>query len=117
MALPETLVYKVLSAADYAAALELGHSNTALDTADGFVHLSTPRQLRRTLDRYYAGQTGVHLLEFVVERFSCEVRWEDAPSRPEDSPFPHLYGPLLLGAATRHWELDDSNSTLADLAV
>ena len=106
----DTLVYKVLSGPDYAEAVRLGYTKTLLDETDGFVHLSTAKQLRETLRRYYTGHTGLHLLEYVVEHFSAEVRFEDAPSRPADSPFPHLFGSLRLDAATRHWVLDGQNT-------
>jgi uncharacterized protein (DUF952 family) len=102
--LPQTLVYKILSAPDYAAAKALGYSKTALDEGDGYVHLSTREQVQETLSLHYPGQTEVRLLEYVVEHFSGEVRWEESRG---GKLFPHLYSTLRLDAAKRMWVLQN----------
>ena len=110
----ETYVYKILSAADHARALELGHTDTDLDARDGYVHLSSKDQAGETLALHYAGQSGVHLYEFVLERFSGDVRWEESRG---GQLFPHLYGTLRLSAARRHWALEtdgDGNPVLPE---
>lgn len=98
----ETLVYKILSAADHARAVELGHTDTDLDARDGYVHLSTRDQVGETLSLHYAGQSGVHLYEFVAERLGGEVKWEESRG---GQLFPHLYHTLRLSEAKRHWAL------------
>ena len=110
----ETYVYKILSAPDHAQAKELGHTDTDLDARDGYVHLSTKEQVGETLALHYAGQSGVHLYEFVLERFSGDVRWEESRGGQQ---FPHLYGTLRLSAAHRHWALQtgpDGNPRLPE---
>ena len=112
--LPQTLVYKILSASDYAVAKTLGYSKTALDEGDGYVHLSTRDQVEETLRLHYAGQKDVHLLEYVIEHFSGEVRWEESRG---GKLFPHLYSTLRLDAAKRQWVLgntDDGTPRLPD---
>lgn len=101
--LPETRVYKILSAPDYAAAQQLGYTKTALDEGDGYVHLSTRDQVGETLSLHYKGQSGVHLFEYVIEHFGGEVRWEESRG---GQLFPHLYSTLRLDAAKRHWPLE-----------
>ncbi len=101
--LPETRVYKILSATDWAMAQSLGYSKTALDQSDGYVHLSTREQVAETLALHYKAQSGVHLLEYVVEHFGGIVRWEE--SRGGEL-FPHLYSTLRIDAAKRHWALE-----------
>lgn len=101
--LPQTLVYKILSAEDWAIAQTLGYSKTALDEGDGYVHLSTRDQVGETLALHYRGRTGVHLLEYVLEQFSGEVRWEESRG---GQLFPHLYAALRLDAVRRHWQLE-----------
>lgn len=103
--LPQTLVYKILSASDYALAKGIGYSKTALDEGDGYVHLSTRDQVEETLRLHYAGQKDVRLLEYVVEHFSGEVRWEESRG---GKLFPHLYGTLRLDAAKREWVLSNA---------
>lgn len=110
--LPQTLVYKILSAPDYAVATELGYSKTALDEGDGYVHLSTRAQVEETLRLHYAGQQDVRLLEFVLEHFRGDVRWEE--SRGGQS-FPHLYGTLRLDAAKREWVLGNADNGTPEL--
>ncbi|MEO1643173.1 MAG: DUF952 domain-containing protein [Pseudomonadota bacterium] len=104
----ETRVYKILSAEDWETAQALGYTKTALDEADGYVHLSTRAQVSETLRLHYAGQSDVHLLEYVLEHFSCEVRWEESRG---GQLFPHLYGTLRIDAAKRIWAL----VTVADI--
>ena len=100
--LSETRVYKILNAEDYTTAQSLGYSRTALDEGDSYVHLSTRQQVAETLALHYKGQTGVHLLEYIVEHFSGLVRWEESRG---GQLFPHLYSTLRLDAARREWTL------------
>ena len=101
--LPETYVYKILSAADWAMAQSLGYTKTALDEGDGYVHLSTLTQVGETLALHYKGQSGVQLLEYVVEHFGGIVRWEESRG---GQLFPHLYSTLRIDAAKRRWPLE-----------
>lgn len=103
--LPETRVYKILNADDYGEASKLGYSQTALDQGDGYVHLSTRAQVTETLALHYKGQTGVHLLEYIVEHFSGLIRWEESRG---GQLFPHLYSTLRLDAARRQWQLTNA---------
>lgn len=100
--LHRTRVYKILSPADWAAAQQLGHTQTALDEGDGYVHLSTRDQVRETLRLHYPGQDQVRLLEYIVEEMGQPVRWEE--SRGGEL-FPHLYSTLYLRGAKRVWTL------------
>ncbi|WP_174274586.1 DUF952 domain-containing protein [Sphingomonas bacterium] len=89
----ETIAYKVLTA-DQMAALEQGRFRGApIDLGDGYVHLSTAAQLAETIDRHFAGQTGLHVAAVDLEALGDAVKWE--ASRGGQS-FPHLYGALTL---------------------
>ena len=110
----ETRVYKILNAEDWAVAQRLGYTQTALDRGDGYVHLSAREQVAETLSLHYKGQTGVHLLEYVVEHFGGEVRWEESRG---GALFPHLYSTLRIDAAKRHWTLDPGRDGIAQLPV
>lgn len=65
---------------------------------EGFIHCSTPDQIIATAGRYYAGQTGLALLEIDPTKLRSELRIE-ALGTPE--PYPHIYGPLNLDAVVR----------------
>ena len=96
-------VYKILSPADWAAAVAHpdGITDTVLDRTDGFVHLSTRGQVGETLALHYKGAADVRLLEYALDQLG-EVRWE--PSRG-GALFPHLYAPLAIAKARRSWTL------------
>lgn len=94
--------YKLLTAADVAVLNELGHTQTAVDIADGYVHLSTKAQLAETAAKYFAGEQGCLLMEVHIAARS-DVKWE--ASRGGDL-FPHIYGHLIKDDAARRWTLD-----------
>lgn len=63
---------------------------------EGFVHCSTRSQLAGTLARHFPG--GGPLVGLVLDPTLLgvvELRWEE--SRPGER-FPHVYGPLPVGA-------------------
>lgn len=66
-----------------------------VDKADGYIHLSTAAQLQETLDKHYAGQSGLTIAEVDLTMVAPILRWEE--SRGVQL-FPHLYGPLPMAA-------------------
>ncbi len=94
-------VYKLLSETDWQAAEAGGVTMTALDLADGYVHLSTGTQVKETARRYYSGAARVKLLRFDLASLG-DIRWEK--SRGGEL-FPHLYGPLEIAKADASWWL------------
>ncbi|MQY17587.1 DUF952 domain-containing protein [Nocardia macrotermitis] len=63
--------------------------------AEGFVHLSAPRQVHLPANRLFSGRDDVVLLWLDPELLGAPVKWEPGvPSDPESMRFPHLYGPL-----------------------
>jgi len=95
--------YKLVDGDEWAAARATGaYAGSAVDRADGYIHMSTAAQLAGTARRHYAGQTGLLLVEVALDRVGPTLKWE--ASRGGDL-FPHLYGPLPLVAATRERRL------------
>ena len=94
--------YKLLTEDDVLKMRELGHTATAVDVSDGYVHLSTKAQLAETAKKYFAGQNGCLLMEIDTSA-RTDVKWE--PSRGGDL-FPHIYGPLRPADAVRNWTID-----------
>lgn len=104
-------LYKVLPLSEWEVATAEGvFSGSGIDLTDGFIHLSSEKQIVSTVQRYFAGQPGLALIAFDPSLFSADLRWE--PSRDGEL-FPHVYGvisvaaaldvfPLLLDASGKH---------------
>jgi uncharacterized protein (DUF952 family) len=89
-------VYKIVAADLWHAAEDSGVFNGAgIDLTDGFIHLSTGAQARRTAGLYFAGQDNLVLVAADDTSLGEALKYE--PSRDGDL-FPHLYGPLPLTA-------------------
>jgi uncharacterized protein (DUF952 family) len=96
-------IYKICPASNWREAERQGSYRGSPDDArDGFIHFSTAAQLEGTLKKHYTGQTGLFLVAVDADLLGDALRWE--PSRGGDL-FPHLYGPLDLGAVTAVMDL------------
>ena len=92
-----SLIYKILSRAEWDAACEAGtFLGSAVDVKDGFIHFSTADQWRETLEKHFAGQADLLLVAVQTDALGPDLKWE--PSRG-GALFPHLYGPLPTGVA------------------
>ena len=86
------IVYKILTASEYTALMrDEVLSGSALDIADGFIHMSTADQVTTTVDLYFKGQSGLMLAAIDQQALGSALRWE--PSRAGQL-FPHFYGIL-----------------------
>lgn len=104
MAQSASMIYKILSAADWEAAQRAGRFyGSADDRRDGFIHFSDGGQVIGTAAKYFAGQPGLVLLTVDPARLA-DLRWEKSR---DDALFPHLYGPLELDAVDRVSRLPD----------
>jgi uncharacterized protein (DUF952 family) len=113
MAPSASMIYKILSAADWEAAQRTGRfDGSADDRRDGFIHFSDGGQVIGTAAKYFAGQPGLVLLTVDPARLA-ELRWEKSR---DDALFPHLYGPLELDAVGRVSRLPDDRDAAAAIA-
>ena len=86
------VAYKLVDRAERAAALAAGaYAGSAVDLADGYIHMSTAAQLAETARRHYAGKTDLVLVEVALAPLGEALKWE--ASRGGDL-FPHLFAPL-----------------------
>jgi uncharacterized protein (DUF952 family) len=91
-----TTVYKIVAADLWQAAEDSGAFRGAgIDLTDGFIHLSTGAQARRTAELYFAGHDNLVLVAADGASLGEALKYE--PSRGGDL-FPHLYGSLPLTA-------------------
>jgi uncharacterized protein (DUF952 family) len=90
--------FKLVAASEWAAALAEGvYAGSAVDRADGYIHLSTALQLAETARRHYAGRSHLLLLTVPLGGLGGALVWE--PSRGGEL-FPHLYAPLAVSTVT-----------------
>lgn len=86
------VVYKICSRAEWQDALaQQCYSGSADDARDGFIHMSTAKQLEGTAAKHFAGKADLVLVAFDADRLGGVLKWE--PSRGGDL-FPHAYGAL-----------------------
>lgn len=97
----DDLLLHITTAAPWRVALAAGSLVTPSLRSEGFIHLSRPDQVALPANRLYAGRDDLILLVLDPARLDAEVRWEPGvPTDPESMRFPHLYGPLPVGAVT-----------------
>ena len=79
-------------------------TGAGIDIEDGYIHLSTVRQLAETARLHFHNRSGQVLV--TVDADKLDIKWE--PSRGGDL-FPHLYQALSLDAVidVRAMPLDD----------
>ena len=87
-------ILHITSQANWRAAMEAGAYSGESLASEGFIHCSTPGQVERTANKFYAGQFNLLVLHIDTERLAAELRWEAA----DGDEFPHIYGPLNLSA-------------------
>lgn len=111
---PEPYILHLASNDDWLAAVgpaELWRGKEGAYRADslsteGFIHCSKPSQIVDVANTFYRGVQGLALLVIDPSMLDAELRWEP-PAEPEPSHaragdlFPHIYGPLNLGAVVK----------------
>ena len=106
------LVYHVATAADWATARREGRYTTSTRgrtlEQEGFVHASRADQWRGVHARFYADvEEPLVLLEIDTALLGCPVVEE--PGEPGGTEtFPHLYGPVPVGAVVRVVPLEEA---------
>ena len=91
-----TIIYKISTRSLWDDAERTGvFVGAPVDRADGFIHFSTPEQVKETASRHFAGQGDLVLVAVDAAALGAALRYE--PSRG-GALFPHLYGTLTLSA-------------------
>ncbi len=91
------IAFKILTAGEWEAFQAAGEfAGAPVDIADGYIHLSTERQLKGTLEKHFAGQSGLVIAEINLAQLGGNIRWEAARG---GALFPHLYNQPLPMAA------------------
>ncbi|MEY3915554.1 MAG: hypothetical protein RLZZ103_1053 [Pseudomonadota bacterium] len=102
---PDT-AFKIFTAAQWAQFEADGVFHGApVDLADGYIHLSATDQLQGTLDKHFAGRDGLVIAEVNLAQLGESIIWEESRG---GALFPHIYGPLLMGAIVGFFDADQS---------
>ena len=97
------VAYKLVDESEWATARMAGaYAGSAVDLADGYIHMSTAAQVAETARRHYAGRDDLVLVTVDPGPLGETLRWE--ASRGGDL-FPHLYGPLPTSLALKERRL------------
>ena len=105
-------VYKVLTFEEWEESSKIGQIVTALDQQDGFVHLSSAKQLNMTLSLYFLKQEKVILLQINEGDIIEGLTYEYADKRGGE--FAHFYGELSTDKISQSWHLDRSAFSLPE---
>jgi uncharacterized protein (DUF952 family) len=89
------VIYRLTSAAEWAAAQAAGEFRSPDLDAEGFIHCSERAQILRTANKYYADAIALTLLEIDERQLGSMVVREDLTG---SGTFPHLYAPIPLAA-------------------
>jgi len=93
------LIYHICRREEWAAAEADGrYGGSSQDLADGFIHFSDASQVEASAAKHRAGQDGLVLLTVEAALLGPSLKWEAARG---GALFPHLYGPLPVGAVRR----------------
>lgn len=92
--------YKILTADQWTDFQRDGvFTGAPVDLADGYIHMSTAEQLQETLDKHFAGHSGLVIAKVALSSLGDAVKWEISRG---GALFPHIYADLPLSAVIGH---------------
>ena len=87
-------VYKVFTDSEWKLFQNTGKfGGSADDLRDGFIHLSTEKQLAGVIERFFSGIHPLYIAEFSASDLHEGLKWEASAS---NEVYPHLYGAGLF---------------------
>lgn len=102
------MIYHLTTCARWAASQAAGaHTESTRGRTlaeEGFIHCSTADQWEGVRRSFYAGVDDLVLLHVDEGKLSAPLKWEDVAGV---GTFPHIYGPLDIGAVVRVEVLED----------
>ena len=78
------------------------------DIEDGFIHLSTAKQLSATLALYFSNDQEAMLLRILSNSLKDNLIYEAPDSQKRSGKFPHYYGKLKKSHVEKTWLLKRS---------
>ena len=108
-------IFKILTLEEWESASLNGLIVTDLDQRDGFIHLSSAKQLAATLAFYFSDHDNVMLLQINLEAVKEKLIYE--PTKQGDrrsGEFAHLYDELKVAHVSKQWTLERGSFTLPE---
>lgn len=100
-------IYKVLTLDQWARfQSEAVFRGSPVDVEDGYIHMSCGPQLKVTMDKWYAQQPEVAVLEIEAAKIDADLKYEVSRGGAE---FPHLFADLTMAAVGRVWLVSPDN--------
>ena len=97
----DSYIYKALTSDQWARfQLDQTFVGSPIDLTDGYIHMSCVPELKATLDKWYADQDEVVLLQIDAAKISADLKYEVSRGGVE---FPHLYADLPMSAIGQVW--------------
>lgn len=90
------VIYHLTTTSAWDDALTAGEYRADSLAIEGFIHASTIHQVVGSANRYYSLMPAMVLLKIDPDQVQSPLVWEQ--SSHSETPFPHIYGPLNLGA-------------------
>ena len=102
----ETNVYKILTQEEWLISKKNGYITTDLDIKDGFIHLSTAKQLAATLYYFFKKDESLILIQFNSNDLGSKLVFEEPyPKEKRKGLFPHFYSQLNIERISNFWEI------------
>jgi uncharacterized protein (DUF952 family) len=101
------MIYHITPRPDWDAAQPAGVYTPPSLPTEGFIHCSYAHQVERVANAFYAGADDLVLLCIREGALAAPLRVEPVPD--SDQRFPHIYGPLNLGAVSAVVPLPKAN--------
>ncbi len=92
------MIYHITTKTEWLTAQETGTYTAPSLAAEGFIHCAYAEQVAGVVGRFYAGQTGLLVLEIDPAGLAAAVVDEDSYGHGS---FPHVYGGIDVGAVGR----------------
>lgn len=100
----DAVAYKILTGEQLQTLLSDGvFTGAPIDLTDGYIHMSTAAQAQETLDKHFAGQTGLGIAAVDLTELGDSVKWEVSRG---GALFPHIYADLPLSAVIAHGPIE-----------
>ena len=93
-----SLLLHLCTPATWRMALAAGSVAPASLLSEGFVHLSTPAQVKLPANARFSERLDLLALVINPAKLPAKLRFEPAPDAPADLRFPHHYGPIPADA-------------------